>query len=118
MIDPPPLCSLGVAAHHLALDVAPVRFVAVVADISRAHCLVCHVAFGVSANERGHLGYSCMSNFARCGMVKCELTLTLVGFRFSVVSVGEFTVSDVNVIWMPMADCRNNLEEWSSAAQL
>lgn len=70
MIDPPPLCSLGVAAHHLALDVAPVRSAAVVADISRAHCLVCHVAFGVVANVRGYLGYSYVSNFARCGTIE------------------------------------------------
>lgn len=74
MIDPPPLCSLGVAAHHLALDVAPVRFVAVVADISRAHCLVCHVAFGVVANVRKYRGYCCVSNFATCGMIEFELT--------------------------------------------
>lgn len=107
VIDPPPLCSLGIAADHPALDVAPVPLASVVADISRALCLGCHVAFGVVARlVREYRCYCCVSDFIKCGMVKCEVTLTLVGFQFSVVGVGEFTVSDVNAFRMPMADCR------------
>lgn len=40
--DPPPRCSLGAAANHLALDVTEVVLAVVVARISLAECLVCH----------------------------------------------------------------------------
>lgn len=106
VIDPPPLCSLGIAADYPTLDVAPVPLASVVADISRTLCLVCHVAFGVFAIERGYRGFCCVSKFTRCGMIGCEFTLSLVDFQFSVVSVGEFTVTDVNKIRMPMAKYR------------
>lgn len=46
VVDPPPPCSLGTAANHLALHVTEVILAVVVAGIAHADCLVGHCFLG------------------------------------------------------------------------